>query len=50
MLCLACHEGPATAQEAALLKAAGPRLEAPSTVISIEAPGEGLLRSALTEK
>jgi hypothetical protein len=50
MLCLACHEGPSTAQEAALLKSSGPRLEAPSTVITIEAPGESLLKNALTEK
>ena len=50
ILCLACHEGPATAQEASLLKGTGPRLEAPSTVITIEAPGERLLKNALTEK
>jgi hypothetical protein len=50
MLCLACHEGPTTAQETALLHSAGPRLEATATVVTVEAPGEGLLRSALNEK
>jgi predicted CXXCH cytochrome family protein len=49
-LCLACHAGPTTPQEAQAFKAAGPRASPPATQVSVEAPGENLLKDALTEK